>query len=87
MRFRLIEPLLNYDEEYTAVKQLIADAVDLIEETEGDCILRVLQWDPKYDTWIGITEATEALSGQIESIRRKYLKTIEGVEKIGKEDQ
>lgn len=76
MRFRLIEAdaALQYDEEFTSVKQLLQAAMERIDLTEGRCDLAVLQWDNKHDAWIGISPATEALSCEIRKLRNDYIR-------------
>ena len=83
LRLKLEDSESIYSEEFTDVKKLLKAAAEHIDKTEGSCSLHVLQWDPKYRTWLAITEATIALRHELDKMQADYIRLIKGVDNIG----
>ena len=82
LKLKLEDSESIYSEEFIDVKKLLK-AAEHIDKTEGSCSLHVLQWDPKYCTWLAITEATIALRHELDKMQADYIRLIKGVDNIG----
>lgn len=86
LKLRLMDYTLE-DEGYLVIesgdpRKIVTAAADYICQCNNQCSeLMSEQWDPKYSKWIFITPVTEAINKQIDNIRAKYRRLIEGAEK------
>ena len=86
LKLRLMDYTLE-DDPYCVIEtnepqKLITAAADYICQCKNQCSELISeQWDPKYNKWILITEATQSLNFQIDRIRSNYRRVIEGAEK------
>lgn len=76
LKLKLSDAASDYTEIFTDPRKLLEAAAEHIERTDGNCRLFTLQYDPKHDTWIGITEATDIFNSQIEKILQQYRRSI-----------
>ena len=85
LKLRLMDYTLE-DEGYCVIetsepKKLIRAAAAYICESDNQCSeLMTEQYDPKYDKWLLITEATQSLNSEIDKIRSKYRRLVEGID-------
>lgn len=76
LKLKLSDAASDYTEIFTDPRKLLEAAAEHIGKTDGSCKLFTLQYDPKHDSWIGITEATEIFNIQIEKILQQYRRSI-----------
>lgn len=76
LKLKLSDAASNYTEIFTDPRKLLEAASEHIGRTNGSCKLFTLQFDPKHDSWIAITEATEIFNTQIEKILQQYRRSI-----------
>lgn len=82
VKLKLGDAAGEYREEFTEPAKLLRAAERIIAEKEGRCSLYVLQWDPKYQIWLAITETTETMMREIEKLQAEYIRLLEGVDRI-----